>query len=38
MAIARYQAAIGQVPAERQATINTALACRIPALPRPFDI
>jgi squalene-hopene/tetraprenyl-beta-curcumene cyclase len=34
MAIARYQAAVARVPA----ATNTALACRIPALPRPFDI
>jgi squalene-hopene/tetraprenyl-beta-curcumene cyclase len=38
MAIARYQAAIGQLPAETECRTNTALACRIPALPRPFDI
>jgi hypothetical protein len=34
MAIARYQAAVAQLPAET----TTTLACRIPALPRPFDI
>jgi squalene-hopene/tetraprenyl-beta-curcumene cyclase len=34
MALARSQAAIEALPVET----NTALACRIPALPRPFDI
>ena len=38
MAIARYQAAIGQLPAKTESHTNTGLACRIPALPRPFDI
>ena len=36
MAIARYQAAVAQLPVETAPT--TPLACRIPALPRPFDI
>jgi squalene-hopene/tetraprenyl-beta-curcumene cyclase len=34
MALARYQAAVGQIPTASSA----ALACRIPALPRPFDV
>src|SRR5262249_35502169 len=34
MALARYQAAIAQLPS----TSGAALACRIPALPRPFDV
>ena len=34
MALARYQAAAGALPAETPG----ALACRIPALPRPFDV
>jgi squalene-hopene/tetraprenyl-beta-curcumene cyclase len=34
MALARYQAAIVQLPS----TTGAALACRIPALPRPFDV
>jgi squalene-hopene/tetraprenyl-beta-curcumene cyclase len=34
MAISRYQAAAGLLPVETGA----ALACRIPALPRPFGI
>jgi squalene-hopene/tetraprenyl-beta-curcumene cyclase len=34
MALARYQAAMGQI----SSTSHAALACRIPALPRPFDI
>jgi squalene-hopene/tetraprenyl-beta-curcumene cyclase len=34
MALARYQAAIAELPVQT----STALACRIPALPRPFDI
>jgi squalene-hopene/tetraprenyl-beta-curcumene cyclase len=42
MAIARYQAAVGQLPEETTTTsassTSAALACRIPALPRPFDI
>jgi squalene-hopene/tetraprenyl-beta-curcumene cyclase len=34
MALARYQAAVAQLPV----ATTSALACRIPALPRPFDI
>ncbi len=34
MAVSRYQAAVGALPAETPG----ALACRIPAQPRPFDV
>jgi squalene-hopene/tetraprenyl-beta-curcumene cyclase len=37
MAIARYHAAVGRLPTPTVAT-PAALACRIPALPRPFDL
>jgi squalene-hopene/tetraprenyl-beta-curcumene cyclase len=35
MAVARFRAAVGSLP---EATPAAAYACRIPALPRPFDI
>ena len=34
MALARFEAAAGRIPVEAPG----ALACRVPALPKPFDI